>query len=307
MAVIGTTGPLPRKIRSKALKALLTVVMAIVVGAFVFPIGVTAINSLKTPDAIQSELSPAIGKPDDGKQAPPADRDEYVPLSLIPPQATLNAYYDILLAEPQFLSLFWNSMKLTIPIVAGQLVVSVLAGYAFALLRYRWREPLFFAYIVVMLMPFQVTLVPNYIIMNMLGLMNSNWSIVLPGIFGAFGVFLIRQFMQVVPYSYLEAARIDGAGHMRILLTIVLPMCRSGLAALVVLAFIDNWNMVEQPLIFLKEASRQPLSVYMAYINKDDVGLAFAASVVYMLPAILLTLHTEKELVEGVQLSGIKG
>lgn len=183
----------------------------------------------------------------------------------------------------------------------------MLAAYAFSQLRFRLREPLFFAYIVVMLMPFQVTLVPNYIMANSLGLLNSEWSIILPGMFNAFGVFLMRQFMQVVPYSYIEAARMDGAGHLRILLTIVLPMCRSGIAALAVLAFIDNWNMVEQPLIFLKDAIKQPLSVYLAYISEDDIGLAFAASVIYMLPAILLMLHAEKELVEGVQLSGVKG
>ncbi|WP_218641168.1 carbohydrate ABC transporter permease [Paenibacillus glucanolyticus] len=298
------------KFGSKLFKGVLTAFLALLVVVFVFPIVMTTIHSFKTPSEIKSELKPIIKSSDEeeqNNQQSIGEENKYVQLKLIPSKATLNAYYDILLAQPQFLMLFWNSMRLTAPIVAGQVILSVLAAYAFSQLRFRLREPLFFAYIVVMLMPFQVTLVPNYIMANSLGLLNSEWSIILPGMFNAFGVFLMRQFMQVVPYSYIEAARMDGAGHLRILLTIVLPMCRSGIAALAVLAFIDNWNMVEQPLIFLKDAIKQPLSVYLAYISEDDIGLAFAASVIYMLPAILLMLHAEKELVEGVQLSGVKG
>lgn len=295
---------------SSIYKSLLTLLLLMLVVVIVFPIVVTVTHSFMSPNEIKIELSPILG-PQSDEEDHSLDgllsEGQYVRLHWVPFQVTLNAYYDILLGQPQFLFLFWNSMKLTIPIVAGQLVVSLLAGYAFSQLRFRLREPLFFAYIVVMLMPFQVTLVPNYIMANWMGLINSELSIILPGIFSAFGVFLMRQFMQAVPYSYVEAARMDGAGHFTILLTIVLPMCRSGMAALAVLAFIDNWNMVEQPLIFLKDAIKQPLSVYLSYINEADIGIAFTASVLYMLPAILLMLFAEKELVEGVQLSGIKG
>jgi len=291
-------------------KSLLTLMLLMLVVVIVFPIVITVTHSFMSPSEIKIELAPILGPPSDEEDHSLKgllSEGQYVRLHWVPFQVTLNAYYDILLGQPQFLFLFWNSMKLTLPVVAGQLVVSLLAGYAFSQLRFRLREPLFFSYIVVMLMPFQVTLVPNYIMANWMGLINSELSIILPGIFSAFGVFLMRQFMQAVPYSYVEAARMDGAGHFTILLTIVLPMCRSGMAALAVLAFIDNWNMVEQPLIFLKDAIKQPLSVYLSYINEADIGIAFTASVLYMLPAILLMLYAEKELVEGVQLSGIKG
>lgn len=198
-------------------------------------------------------------------------------------------------------------MKITAPIIAGQIAVAALAAYAFAHLRFRFREPLFFMYIVTMLMPFQVTLVPNFIIADRLGLLGSSGAIIFPGIFSAFGVFLLRQFMMFVPYSYIEAARVDGAGHLYIFTRIVLPMCGSGLAALSILVFIDNWNMVEQPLIFLNEAIQQPLSVYLSVIGEGERGIAFAASAIYMLPLLLVALYAEKYLVEGIQLSGIKG
>lgn len=122
-------------------------------------------------------------------------------------------------------------------------------------------------------MPFQVTLVPNYIMAEKLGLLNSPNAIILPGIFAAFGVFMLRQFMLPIPYSYIEAAKLDGAGHLRIFSTIIVPMIKPGMAALVILLFVDYWNMVEQPLIFLDDPYKQPLSVYLSRINEGEQGL----------------------------------
>jgi len=158
-----------------------------------------------------------------------------------------------------------------------------------------------------MLMPFQVTLVPNYMVIDRLGLMNSEAAIVLPGIFGAFGVFMMRQFMAHIPQAYSEAAKIDGAGHWTIFSRIVLPLAAPGLAALSVLLFADHWNMVEQPLIFLQDAVKQPLSLYLARIDREARGIGFAASALYMTPIVLLFLYAESYFIEGIQLSGIKG
>jgi len=156
-----------------------------------------------------------------------------------------------------------------------------------------------------MLMPFQVTLVPNYLMADWLGLIHRPTAVILPGIFAAFGVFMLRQFMLHIPYAYIEAAKIDGAGHLRIFLTIILPMVKPGLAALVVLLFVDYWNMVEQPLIFL-DPLRQPLSVFLSRLS-GEWGTVFAASMLYMSPMVLLFLYAEAYFIEGVQLSGIKG
>ncbi|HYE83737.1 MAG TPA: carbohydrate ABC transporter permease, partial [Clostridia bacterium] len=224
----------------------------------------------------------------------------------IPKVVVLQQYYNVLIKKSQFLYMFWNSVILVVPIVAGQTIIASMAAYAFAKLRFRWRNQLFFIYLTVMLMPFQVTLVPNYLVADKLGLVNNYLSIILPGIFNTFGVFLLKQYMEQIPDSYIEAAKMDGAGHFQIFFRIIMPMCRNGIAAMFILLFIDNWNMVEQPLIFLQDVAKQPLSVYLSKIISGERGLAFAASTLYMLPMLLIFLYGENYLVEGIQRSGIK-
>jgi multiple sugar transport system permease protein len=284
---------------------LLTFGILMLLVLFMFPIVLTFTNSLMTENEININYH-AISK-DPSALANDPRTDPYANMKWIPDQVTLSQYYDVLVAKPQFLFMFWNSVRIVVPILLGQIIVASLAGYAFSHLRFRGREAVFFMYIVTMLMPYQVTLVPNYIIADKLGLINSFASIIFPGIFGTFGVFLLRQFMMYVPASYVEAARVDGASHLYIFSRIVLPLCKSGLAALSILVFIDNWNMVEQPLIFLQDAIKQPLSVYLSLIVEGERGIAFAACTLYMLPMILVALYAEKDLVEGIQLSGIKG
>lgn len=235
--------------------------------------------------------------------------ERYMAFKLIPYEATLKQYKSILIDRPQYLFMFWNSIKLTLPIAVGQLIIAAMAAYAFMLLRSKLADVIFFLYIITMLLPFQVTLVPNYIIAQKLGIMGSCLSIILPGIFGTFGVFLLRQYTLSIPLSYIEAAKIDGAGHLHIFLEIVIPLLKPGLAALFTLLFMDNWNMVEQPLIFLSDPLDEPLSIFLSNIYTDEPGIAFAAAFIYMLPAILVFLYGEEYLVTGmgIQLAGIKG
>lgn len=294
-----------RRLGAGAQKAMLTAVLLGLSALFVFPIVLTFTNSLMTESEISVNFYALSG--DAANADDPRIAGAFVNLKWIPDKVTLRQYYDVLVKKQQFLIMFWNSVRIVVPIIAGQLAVAALAGYAFSQLRFRLREPLFFAYIVTMLMPFQVTLVPNFIVADKLGLLDSYMAIVLPGIFGAFGVFLMRQFMLVVPYSYIEAARVDGAGHLRIFTSIVLPMCKPGMAALAILAFVDNWNMVEQPLVFLQDPMKQPLSVYLSVIGEGERGIAFAACAIYMAPMLLMMLYAEQYLIEGIQLSGVKG
>lgn len=235
--------------------------------------------------------------------------EKYMDLRLIPFEVTLKQYKTVLIDRPQYLFMFWNSIKLALPIAIGQLIVAATAAYAFALLKSKFAGILYFIYIITMLLPFQVTLVPNYIVAQKLGIMGSRLSIILPGIFGTFGVFLLRQYMASIPPSYIEAAKIDGAGHLSIFLKIVIPLLKPGLAALFILLFMDNWNMVEQPLIFLSNPLDEPLSLFLSNINNEEPGIAFAASFIYMLPLILVFLYGEEYMVTGIgmQLSGIKG
>lgn len=281
-------------------KIILTFLMSLIALLLLLPIGVTLANSLMTGQEIEINYGAIqeLGK---------AGKATFVNFKWIPDQVSLFQYAQILVYTPQYLVKFWNSVGLVVPIIAGQALVSALAAYAFAKLRFRGRESLFLVYLISMLMPFQVTLVPNYLMADQLGLVNSTASIILPGIFAAFGVFMLRQFMLNIPYAYLEAAKMDGAGHLRIFATIIVPMIKPGLAALVILLFVDYWNMVEQPLIFLNDDFKQPLSVFLSRINEGDKGIAFAASILYMMPMVLLFLYAEPYFIEGIQLSGIKG
>lgn len=276
-----------------------TLILAAIALLLVAPILLTAINSLMTEQEIVINYG-LIGVIDGGANA-------FVNLKLIPDTVSFEQFAKVLLDTPRFLVMFWNSVLLVAPIIIGQVAVAVPAAYAFAELQFRGRDKLFIVYLLTMLMPFQVTLVPNYIVADRLGLLNSSASIILPGIFAAFGVFLVRQFMLHIPYTYVEAAKIDGASQARIFLSIIVPMVKPALAALVILLFVDHWNMVEQPLIFLQDAAKQPLSVFLSRINDEARGVAFAASVMYMMPMVLLFLYAESYFVEGIQLSGVKG
>jgi multiple sugar transport system permease protein len=284
-------------------KVALTIVMSIFALAMLFPILITFSNSLMTESEIDYNYH-LIGKM---VNVAAGEKNGFINLKLIPDWVSISQYAEVLVHKPLFLHMFWNSVFIVLPIITGQVVVASLAAYAFAKLRFWGREKLFVVYLMTMLMPFQVTLVPNYIIADKLGLMNSTAAIILPGIFSAFGVFMLRQFMLHIPYSYLEAAKIDGAGQLRIFYSIMLPLIKPGMAALTVLLFVDNWNMVEQPLIFLEDAFKQPLSLYLSRINEGARGVAFAASALYMAPMVLLFLYAESYFIEGIQLSGIKG
>ncbi len=281
----------------------LTVVMTVIAIILLFPIVITFTNSIMT----QLEMEINYGLIGVMKEVQPGEENPFVNLKLLPDKVSWEQYEKVLIDSPFFLKLFWNSVFLMVPIIVGQTIVAAFAAYAFSKLRFYGRETLFVLYVLTMLMPFQVTLVPNYIMVDRLGMLNNASAIILPGIFAAFGVFMLRQFMQQIPYAYIEAAKIDGAGHFRIFWTIIFPMVKPGVAALVVLLFVDYWNMVEQPLIFLEDPFEQPLSVYLSEINKGERGVAFAASMLYMTPMVLLFMYAESNFIEGIQLSGIKG
>lgn len=284
-------------------KCIVSAMLLVIAVSMIFPVVFTFTNSLMTENEIGTNYD-LIGQM---VEKTAGSKELFITLKVIPDWVSFAQYGQILFETPTYLNMFWNSVFLVVPMIIGQVLVGSLAAYALAKLRFRGRDTLFLAYVMVMLMPFQVTLVPNYIIADKLGLLNSASAIILPGIFAAFGVFMLRQFMLSIPYSYVEAAIMDGAGHLMIFGRIIVPLIKPGLAALVVLLFVDYWNMVEQPLIFLEDAFKQPLSLYLSRIQGEARGIGFAASVLYMSPMLLLFLYAERYFIEGVQLSGIKG
>ncbi len=293
--------PGPRRTRRGFGRAATFLLLCILASVALFPLLVTATNAfMSTEEAarVYDSRRRAAGQGGDV----PALR-----LRLVPERVEFSQFYEVLVESPRYLLQFWNSVFLVVPIVAGQAAVGAMAAYAFSMLRFKGRDALFFLYIVTMLMPYQVTLVPNFIVADTLRLVGSWASIILPGVFQTFGVFLLRQFMAFIPEEVVWAGKVDGAHHWLVFTRIVLPLSKAGLASLAILLFVDNWNMVEQPIIFLRDSSRHPLSVFLSEINSGERGMAFAAALVYMLPMLFVFLYGERSLVEGIQLSGIRG
>ena len=217
-------------------------------------------------------------------------------------------YYTVLFKSPNYLFKFWNSVILVVPIVVFQLLVAMFASYGFTRARGKLKEIVFFLYIILMLMPYQVTLVPNYLVSNWLHIVDTRWAIWLPGIASPFAVYLLTKFMRRIPSSYIEAAQIDGAGEFQIFRKICAPLCKGCLYSIAILVFIDYWNMVEQPIVLLSDTEMHPLSVFLSQINSGETGLAFAVATIYMIPGILIFLYGEDYLVEGIMYQGgVKG
>ena len=224
---------------------------------------------------------------------------------LLPQQWSLAGWYEVLIRRPHYLVKFWNSLFLSTAIVAGQTLVSSLAGYAFSKFRFPGREVLFFIVIIVMMMPYQVTLVSNYFVIRGLGLMGSWAALIIPAVFSPFGVFLLRQVFDTCPDELLDAARIDGAGDLTILFRILLPRSRAGVVSLVLLTFVDAWNMVEQPLVYLDNSYDYPLSVFLSQMSGQDVGVLCVCGILAALPVLLLFLYYDQDLADGISLSQI--
>ncbi len=271
---------------------------------FLLPTLLTFTNSFMSETELTSSYGAVLGNVAGGSSY----MSEKVSLKLIPDMVSFTQYITVLFQSPEYLLKFWNSVILTLPIVLGQMLVASFAAYGFYKCRGRVKNVVFFAYIILMLMPYQVTLVPNFIVSGELGILSTRWAVILPGIFTPLSVFILTKSMRRIPKAALESARLDGAGELAVFFKICLPMCSSALYSVAILTFIDNWNMVEQVLVLLDNPDKQPLSVFLSTINTGEVGVAFAVATVYMIPPILLFLHGEENLVEGIGYSGsVKG
>ena len=293
------------KRESKIINLFLTVLLMVAAVFFLLPIVLTVTNSLMSATEITANYGVIFEKTDTGGKKFILER---VNLKLIPDMVSFSQYFTVLLKSPEYLLKFWNSMTLVVPIVVFQIGTALLAAYGFARFPGKLKAIVFFMYIIIMLMPYQVTLVPNYIVSDWLGILDSYWSIWLPGIFSPFSVYLLTKYMRRIPASIIDAAKIDGAREWQIFTKVCAPICRNMVCAVAILVFMDYWNMVEQPLILLKDETYHPLSVFLSKINEAEVGLAFAVAAIYMVPSLLLFLYGEEYLVEGIAYQGgVKG
>ncbi len=290
--------------RKQLIHIAITTVFAVIFAViFLTPIVLTITNSLMSQTEINANYGAIFAKSEKGGKV---FISEKVNLKYIPDMISFSQYVTVLLKSPKYLIKFWNSVILVLPILVFQLAVAVFASYGFMRAKGKLKEIVFFSYIILMLMPYQVTLVPNYLVSSWFHILDTRWAIWLPGIASPFAVYLITKFMRRIPNSFIEAAQIDGAGEWQIFTKIAFPLCKTCLFSVAILVFIDYWNMVEQPLVLLTEVDKQPLSVFLSQINEAEIGIAFAASALYMIPPLLIFLWGEEYLVEGISRSGVK-
>lgn len=230
----------------------------------------------------------------------------FVTWKLIPQYPTLEHYRELLFETPQFFVLFWNSIKLVGLILLGQILVGVPAAWAFAVYRVRGKKLLFTIYIVLMLLPFQVTMLSSYLVLKELELLNTHWAVILPAVFNTFPVFVTYGSFRTIPKPLIEAARIDGAGEWYIFCRIGLPLGKGGIMSVAVLGFLEYWNMIEQPLAFLEDKFLWPLSLYLPEIDWTQAGMAFSASIIMLIPAVFVFMMGQDYLEQGIIYSGLK-
>ena len=211
----------------------------------------------------------------------------------------LEGFWLTFLRTPEYLYKFWNSLGICTVISFGQLVVSCMGGMALAKYPLPGKRVCIGMLIIMLLLPLQVTLVPNYLILDKLGLLDTIWTLILPGIFSPFGTIVMWITFCSVSDELMDAAQLDGAGTQMILWQVMVPAGKSGVASVFLLSFIDAWNMVEQPMVFLKDVSQYPLSVFLASLSREEFSLSFHSGLLSMLPSVLLLLYFRKELVEG--------
>ena len=221
---------------------LVTIAAFIFAFIFLLPIILTITNSFMSSSEISANYGSIFATTEKGGKI---FISKTVNLKFIPDMVTFSQYYTVLFKSPQYLIKFWNSIIYTVPIVVVQLGIATLAAYGFSRYDGKVKRVIFFSYLIMMLMPYQVTLVPNFLVSKAMGIIDTRWAIWLPGFFSPFAVYLLTKFMRRIPQEVIEAASIDGAGEWYIFSRINMPLCKGGIASIAILVFFDFWNMVE--------------------------------------------------------------
>ncbi|HJV29640.1 MAG TPA: carbohydrate ABC transporter permease, partial [Gaiellaceae bacterium] len=227
------------------------------------------------------------------------------------PESPTVSNYERLWERLDFPRYFWNSTFIAVFITLANLLFCSMVGYALAKLRFFGRDKLFLLVLGTLLVPGTVTLVPLFVLMSKLDLVDSPWAVILPAAAGPLGVFLMRQFMLAIPDDLLEAARVDGAGEFTIFWRIVLPLSTPALAALAIITFLPSWNALLWPLVVLTSQDNYTLPVALAIFSRGqfqaDYGLLMAGSVVLVVPVIVVFLLLQRHFTQSVAMTGIKG
>lgn len=232
------------------------------------------------------------------------------PIQWIPAKIDWYNYQTVWTGKVSFAVYYQNSIKITFFQVLGSLATSSLAGFAFAKLRFKFKELIFLMYLSTMIIPPQVLFVPRFILFDQLGLVNTHLAIILPGMFTVLGTFIMRQFFSTLPHELLEASKVDGAGYWRMYWQICLPLTKPALVTLLILTFTWHWNEYENPLILLRDQKLFTIPLGLtSYIDENGTNypLIMAASCSALIPLIAVVSICQRWFVEGIATTGLKG
>ena len=232
-----------------------------------------------------------------------------IPIEWIPDEPTLDAYREVFSRFP-FMRTIGNSLLVSISFTLITLISASMAAFAFAKIRFRGSDVILKLYLAMMMIPTQVTMIPLFIIMNRLGLIDSYASVILPSIFKPFAVFMLVQQMKSIPNDYLDAARVDGAGIFHVYGRIALPLCAPTLATLAVTTFMESWNDYLWPLLMLNDRNKMTLPIALSTLNgqyNTEYNVLMAGSLISMIPIIIIYLCAQKQFKNGLMAGGIKG
>jgi multiple sugar transport system permease protein len=232
-----------------------------------------------------------------------------MPFRFIPKNLNLQNYPSAIQKFP-YIQWYKNTIFVTVGVVLSVLIFSSLAGYAFAKLKFKGKDIIFSLFIATMMIPVQVRVIPQYIIFKHLGVIDTQWAVIFPWMFNAFSIFLMRQFFMSIPDELIEAAKLDGANEYKTFGTVIIPLAKAQLSALLILSFTWGWNDYFGPLIYIHTPNRQVLSVGIASFKAeyaDNFGIQMAGATMALLPLIVLYLFAQKNFIEGIALSGVKG
>ncbi len=240
----------------------------------------------------------------------PNDVTNYPP-TLLPDVWTFENYITAWTSKP-FGRFFMNSIIQTGIIVFFQVIFSIMAAYAFSILEFRGRDTLFYVIVASLMVPFQLTFIPNFILISKLGWVNTYMGLTIPFLASAFGVFLLRQFFLTIPRDLHDSARIDGASNWRFLWQILVPLSKGGISAFAIFSFLAAWSQYLWPLIITNDESMRTIQIAIRFFLFDqergaDWGAIMAAAVIALLPTLLIFLVAQRQLVKGIAMTGLKG
>lgn len=232
-----------------------------------------------------------------------------IPIEWIPAEPTLDAYATVFERFP-FLRTIGNSLFIAVCYTLLTLASASMAAFAFTKIRFKGSGLLLGVYLATMMIPTQVTMIPLFVVMNQIGLINHYSSVILPAIFRPFAVFMLVQQMRTIPPDYMDAARIDGASTFRIYRQVMLPLCAPALATLAITNFMDSWNDYLWPLLMLTDKAKMTLPIALSTLNGQydtEYNVLMAGSLISMIPIILIYIFAQKYFKNGLMAGGVKG